>query len=271
MKIRLLMPVALLAMGAATMIVAACGGDGSPGGVTPAVSGSATARPVGIVPTPVVTPSTGGSADSRQPIVQGPSAKYAPSEEDLKGFYRASVPDTFSVNNEIFATIGPFLTPGEANESIKLWGFFEGWVVALQPEGLLSSVVKGAYYITSESFLFTTTEGAEKAYLTFEKFYKDTKGSEVQTTKALANQSSAFRLQKGKVGNTTIDAVYHSLIFRRGNLIAVVRTYGGAPFMTIDAAREVAVIMDARALGERATPLPTPGGAQPTTVGGARP
>lgn len=252
------------------MAMAACREDANPG-VTPLPVTSATAQATRKVPTPVVTPSTGGSADTRQPLVQGPSAKYAPSEADLLGFFRASVPDTFSVNNEIFATIGPFLTPGEATDSIKLWGFAEGWVANLEPEGLLSSVPKGAYFITSQVFLFTTGEGAERAFATFDKFYKDTTASEVQTTKPLANQSSAYRIEKGKVGSTPLDAVYHSFLFRRGNMVAVVRTFGGAPFMTVDAARDVAVMMDSRALGERPSPLPTPGGAAPTVVGGARP
>jgi hypothetical protein len=273
MNVRLIVPSLVAAIGALATALAACGDDDD-AGVTPvAPGGSPTVGSSVVIPTPVVTPSTGGSADTRQPLLQGPSAKYAPSEDDLKSFYRASVPDTYAVNNEIFETIGPFETPGEARESIKQWGFAEGWVVTLEPEGLLSAVVsRGSFYPSIETFLFTTPEGAEKAYLQFEKYYKSNPATALQTAKPLANQSSSYRLQKGKVGNTQMDAVYHRFLFRRGNMVAIVQTFGGVPFMTIDAARDLAVIMDARALGERPAPLPTPpGSGLPTQTTGGRP
>ena len=272
MNVRLF-PAAVAALALLSMGGAACGGDDDAANVRARGGESPTARASVVIPTPAVTPSTGGSADTRQPILQGPSAKYPPSEGDLKNIFRASVPDTYAVNLEIFETIGPFASPGEARESIRLWGFAEGWVVTFEPEGLLSSVVsRGAYYPTVETLLFTTPEGAEKAYLQYEKFYKTTQDSQPQTTKPLGNQSSAFRIQKGKVGATQLDAVYHSFLYRRGNMVVIVRTFGGVPFMTVDAARELAVIIDARALGERSAPLPTPAGAPlGTPAGGNRP
>lgn len=270
MKVRFVGLTLIALLGVVVASLSACGDDDDGGATAVAPGGSPTTRPSVVIPTPAVTPSTGGSADTRQPLLQGPSAKYAPSEDDLKSLYRASVPDTFAVNNEIFETIGPFDTPGEAREFMRRWGFAEGWVVGLEPEGLLSAVVsRGALYPTVETFLFTTSEGAELAYLAFEKYYKSNPDTQLQTTRPLGNQSSAYRIQKGKVGSTQMDAVYHRFLFRRGNMVAVIQTYGGVPFMTVDAARELAVIMDARALGERPTSLPTPpGSALPTRPAG---
>ena len=270
MKVRFLCSALIALLGVVAASLVACGDDDDAPATAIAPGGSPTARPSVVIPTPAVTPSTGGSADTRQPLLQGPSAKYAPSEDDLKSLYRASVPDTFPINNEIFETLGPFDTPGEAREFMRRWGFAEGSVVGFEPEGLLSAVVsRGAFYPTVETFLFTTPEGAELAYLQFEKYYKSNSDTQVQTTKPLANQSSGYRIQKGKVGSTQTDAVYHRFLFRRGNMVAVIQTFGGVPFMTIDAARELAVIMDARALGERPTSLPTPPGSRlPTKPAG---
>ncbi len=263
--------------GLAVLAVSACGGDDDGGNATPLpgttqATGSVTPRATSSVPTPVRTPSTGGSADTSQPLLQGPASRWAPGELDLGNTHRASVPDTYPINVEIFQVGGPFLSPGEAQEMTKLWGFVEGATVTLEPAGLLSSVPRGGYYITIDSILFSTPEGAEKAFLGYQKFYQNGRGSEPQTAKPLGNQSAAFKIQQGKVGSTGLDAVYHSFLFRRGNLVGIVRTYGAVAFMTVDAAREVAVIMDSRATGERQAPIPTPGGALPNTpVGGVRP
>jgi hypothetical protein len=69
-------------------------------------------------------------------------------------------------------------------------------------------------------------------------------------------------LTEGLVGTSDVVAVFHRYVFRRGTVVTWVQTYGAEAYMTIDPAREVAVIIDDRILGNteaaEPTPIPTP-------------
>jgi hypothetical protein len=174
------------------------------------------------------------------------------------------------MNLELFGVLGPFVNSKQGQDKGKEWDFQEGFTVAFDPAGLLSAVVQGSFYITVQTYLFSTTDGAELAYKQFESFYKGTPGIDPQPTKGLGQHSSGWRAVQGKLGSSGVDAVFHRFVYQRGNMVAQVETLGGLPFMTIDFAREVAVIIDSRALGQRPAPIPTPAGV-PTPIGGSRP
>ncbi len=232
---------------------AACGG--SEGSGAPTLDGS-----TDVGQTPVVTPSTGGTEGGPSPVLFGPASRFLPSEEDLQGYYRADSANALGVGVELYGQVGPFKNPTEGQELAAEWGYEEGFIVGFDPAGLLSSVVQGNYYVTTEAHIFSSVEGAQSAYQQYVSFYEGTEGVEPQPMKPLANESSAWRAIGDKLGSTELDSVYHRFVARRGNVIFQVETLGASLFMTPDAAREVAIIMDERALGERPAPTPTPSG-----------
>ena len=124
-------------------------------------------------------------------------------------------------------------------------------------------MLQGRYYVSMEIHLFETASGAKAAYDSFQDRYGKISGSERATTKGLANQSSGWQMLSGTVATSDLVGAFHRFVFRRGNMLAAVQTYGAQPFMTIDRARDIAVIIDERALGTRPATEPTPSG---TTV-----
>ena len=232
----------------AVLLVAACGDDDDGG------------------PATGVTPSTGGTSGGPEPQIEVPVSRFAPELEEMPGRFEVNQLETFGLSAATWSVIGPFDNPQQGEQLAAEWGYVEGWRVLYNPDGLISGVVQGGYYATIEVHLFETAAGASEAYAQFVEKSTSRAGSEKQATKDLANESSGWELVEGTVGSTDMVAVYHRFIFRRGNIVAWVQTYGGEPFMTIDPARDIAVIIDERALGERdavePTPIPTvlPGG-----------
>lgn len=234
-------------------LAAACGGSGGD-----ATSTTDVGQDAGL--TPVVTQSTGGTEGGPSPVLFGPASRFVPSEEDLQGYYRADTSSALGVGKELYGQIGPFKNSATGQDLAAEWGYEEGFIVGFDPAGLLSAVVQGNYWVTTEAHIFQTVEGAEKAYKQYVSFYEGTEGVESQPLKGLGNESSAWRAIGDKLGSTDLDSVYHRFVMRRGNVIFQVETLGALPYMTPDAAREVAIIMDERALGERPAPTPTPSG-----------
>jgi hypothetical protein len=170
-------------------------------------------------------------------------------------------PDTYQLSPLAFgATAGVFDSPSQGEELAGKWGYTDGYQAAFQPAGLIADVVKGEYYTTVDTFLFKDENGAHEAYSQFETKYGTLTGSErIQGVKGLANESSAWKYDGDLIANTQIGSVFHRFIFRRGSMLSVVQTYGAAPFMTIDKARDIAITLDDKALGSRPAPTPTPG------------
>lgn len=239
----------VVAIGGLALIAAACGG-GDDGGS----------------PQADLSPSTGGVSGGPEPLLEMPVARYAPSLEEMPGRFEVNTPETFGLTAATWSVIGPFDNPQEGEQLAGDWGYVEGWRVLYNPDGQLAGVVEGRYYATIEVHLFETTAGAAEAYARYLDRSINKAGSDRQNTRPLANESSGWELVEGTVGGTDMVAVYHRFIFRRGNLVGMVLTYGGQPFLTINPARDIAVIIDERALGERdaiePTPIPTvlPGG-----------
>lgn len=238
----------VMAAALALLLVAGCGGNGG---------GGSSAG---------ITPSTGGTSGGPEPQLEIPVSRFAPAQDEIPGNFEVNPLETFGLAAATWSVIGPFDNPQQGEQLAAEWGYVEGWRVLYNPDGLISGVVQGRYYATIEVHLFETVGGASKAYAQYLDRSVSKAGSEKQDTKALGNESSGWALVEGTVGNTDMVAIYHRFIFRRGNMVAMVLTYGGEPFLTIDPARDIAVIIDERALGERdavePTPIPTvlPGG-----------
>ncbi len=254
----------LLAGCAAAISFSAACGDGADGDVAPTqpvatVGGFQTTIAVATVPR-----STRGTAGGPEPVLPQPAAQYQPLLTDLvSNAFAVNPPNVYLVDKSRFALLGQFSSGKVAPAAIDAWGFLEGWSTQYDPTGQLASLLQGGYYLTMESYLFKTPEGAASAYDTFTTQYSSLPGSVTESPAALGNESAGYSVLGQKVGASDLDAEYHRFIFRRGNMIGIVQTNGAAPFMTIDIARNYAVFMDEQALGQRPavlpTPIPTPG------------
>lgn len=208
------------------------------------------------------TPSTSGTRGGPEPVLNGPAVKYAASEQEIGGGIEALPSESTDLTLELFAdpSFGPFKDSTEGKARSGEWGYAGGYVGSLQPDGLAAGVVLGRYYVRLETHLFQTTEGASRAYAWYADQYGANQAVDEQEASPLGNESSGWKGVLGKVGSTELDRVFHRFVFRRGNLVAMVETVGADTFMTIDPAREIGVVVDERALGNRAAPTPTPGG-----------
>ena len=205
------------------------------------------------------TISGGGSQDGREPQLEGPASRYVPQLSEAPIGTEVFPPGTFGMTALQFAVNGPFESPQEGEETALRWGFMDGYQVEFQPVNLLADVVQGKYYVHIEAYMFETQQGAREAYDMYETVYAGITGSErLDDVAGLGNQSSAWQKFEGTVANSELRQVFHRFVFRRGNLVAVVQTTGAEPFMTIDRARELAVYIDEKGLGQRPSPSPTP-------------
>lgn len=237
-------------------VFGACGDDD---GASDTVKNAATLAASGKA-TPTAGSSTGGVQGGPELLLKGPAAKYAATQDELKAAYKVAPNETYGMGAETYAASSFFSGATEGNQLATAWGFAEGYQVSMEPDGQLAGVLKGGHYLTMEVYLFANQAGAKDAYDYYANRYSSAAGSEAVTTKGLANQSGAWQVIKGTVGASDLVGVYHRFLFRRGNMLVAVQTYGAQPFMTIDKARDIAVIIDERALGTRQATEPTPAG-----------
>jgi len=206
--------------------------------------------------------STGGTQGGPEPIAQLPASKYVPLITEVPGDNEVNVSDTFTMNITTFTSSYWFINDKEGQDRAREWQIVDGYQVYYQPVGLSAQVLQGDYYTTIETYLFATTDGAKAAYQHLVTKVGGLPGTAPEQPKGLANESAAFSLVQGTIGASDVVAIYHRFIFRRGNAVVSVQTYGGEPFMTIDEARELAVMIDDKLLGQRPatepTPIPTP-------------
>jgi hypothetical protein len=210
-------------------------------------------------PTPA---STSGLAGGPEPIVALPASKYAPLLEEMPDGLRVNVSDTFTMNITTFTASWWFDTNAQGQRLAQEWRIIDGFQVQYDPVGLAAQVLQGGYSAWVEVYLFETPAGARLAYEYLEGRLATPPGSERAAARPLGNQSAAFRYAGPTIGTSNISAVYHRFVFRRGNAVVTIQTYGAAPFMSTDQARELAVLVDAKLLGEapavEPTPIPTP-------------
>ena len=237
----------VLALCACTLALpafAACGGNGDAAGDNAS-------------PTTAVANTPNGSNSGASPTLDGPASKYSVSIEDLGVNWITDIPSTFVLNVDSYAPTRTFDSVDEGVRLLSEWGYQSGYETGYSPEGRDTAVLNGAFYIKVESHLFNDESGAMTAMAYFESKIKST-GASTVSAGAVGNQSAAYTATFGTIGKSRVNAVYHHVIFRRGNLVTVVLTKGAEGFMKVDAAREVALIADQKALGQKPAVEPTP-------------
>jgi hypothetical protein len=236
----------VLALCACTLVLpafAACGDDGSADG--------------GAVAGTTATNAPGNTNPGSSPTLDGPASKYSVAIDDLGVNWITDIPFTFVLDIENYAPTRTFSSAEEGKRLLNEWGYQSGYETGYSPEGRDTAVLNGGFYIRVESHLFETEKGATAAMAYFESIIKST-GANPVSADAVGNQSAAYTATFGTIGKSKVNAVYHHVIFRRGNLVTVVLTKGAEGFMKVDPARELAMIADQKALGQKPAVEPTP-------------
>lgn len=232
---------AACALAALIPFAAACG-DGEAG--SPATPGA---------PAAVETTNPGVS-----PRLDPPASKYVVRVEDLGTSWITDIPSTLVVDAATYAQTRVFSSPAEGEKLLGEWGYLGGYQTGYSPEGRDTAVLNGAYYIRTECHLFRDAEGAGRAYSYFTTWTAAQPGMQPVSMARVGNQSTAYVMTLGTIARSSVNAVYHQVLFQRGNLVCIVLTKGAEPFMKVDPARELALISDRKALGQLDAPEPTP-------------
>lgn len=249
----LLLPFALaLLLGAGS---AACGGDD--------IDISKTVKDSTQTSGPTATPtrpsrSTGGTTGGPETITKGLASQYAPALNEIPGVNNVNVPETFTANLGTFASSYLFINNKQGEEKANEWKIVDAYQVAYDPQGLQADLLRGRYYVRAEVYMFLDLAGAQAAYEFMDKFYLARTGTQQVPTKQLANQSNAYKITSGTVGTSDELAAFYRMLVRRGNVVFVIQVNGADKFISVDEARNIAIVVDDRILGNRAAPVPTP-------------
>ncbi|MCK6563384.1 MAG: hypothetical protein HUU14_08105 [Dehalococcoidia bacterium] len=245
-----------LALCACTLIASiavACGDDDaappSDGGENPATPGKASS-----------------TSDARsEPMLTMPASRFAISVDDMgtdpstgNAAYMTDLKATYVLDAASYGKTSIFPSPAEGEKTLKQWGYLGGYETGLIPEGRDTAVLNGAFYVNVEVHLFSSVDGAKKAFDHFESRLRDSGRGQFVPSQGVGSKSSTWTLTEGYVGTSTVGRVYHQTVFRRGNLVAVVLTSGAEGFMKVDTARTMAGIIDQKALGQKQAVEPTP-------------
>lgn len=242
-----------LGLGLSLTLLAACGdgaassndGDSSP---TATQQGSTN---------PTSAPGESENDPGPEPSLDGPASKFSISQLDLDSGYITDVPGTYVLDALNYGQTKIFATPEEGQQLLSEWGYVGGYETGYTPEGRERAVLQGAHYFWVETHLFEDGQGASAAYDFFEEQLRAS-GSDAVTFPGVGNESTAWLRLGEKVYGSTVDSAFHRVVFRRGNLVAIVATWGAEPFMNVQAATALGRIVDEKALGERDAPEPTP-------------
>lgn len=206
--------------------------------------------------------STSGSAGGPDTVTQLSPAEASLNLDELPPGYEVDEPNTFAMNITTFASSYWFTSNRQGDELARDWGITNGFQVYYQPAGLFADTLRGMPYLTIETYQFADPAGARKAFGHLNNVLRSTTNSEAVEARPLANDSAAYRIIQGTVGPSEQVAVYHRYIFRRGNTVVAVQSWGADSYMNIDPARNIAAAIDDKLLGSRPvvepTPLPTP-------------
>lgn len=245
---------AVLCALAVVTLVAACGGDDDDAAAASPDQGTTATS----TPSPETTPTSGNSdpPNGESPLVDGPASKYAISQTDLGRGYITDIARTFVLDAETYGETPAFKDEGDGEALLASWGYRSGYETHYEPEGRVTAVLNGAYYLWVETHLFDSPGGAAQAFAFFNQ--KLSGSSQPVNAETLGDESSSWRLIHDKVPGSSVDAVFHQVIVRRGNLVAIIATWGAEPFMRIDHAVEWARVVDEKVMGERPAVEPTP-------------
>ena len=202
---------------------------------------------------------------SSAPILPQPASRLAISLDDLGpktttgdtgSGYLTDIQSTFKLDVKSYAGTRSFDSAADGEALLTKWGYTGGFETGFEPETRLPGVLNGAYYINVEVHLFKGEDGSKAMYRHFEERLSKS-GSKKVTAQTIGNESSAWKLVSGKINDSSIDAAYHRVIFRRGNLVAVVQTWGADPLMTSETVRLLSAVVDDKALGKTPAVEPT--------------
>ncbi len=213
----------------------------------------------GAAATTAADPSRSSTNDSSpSPTLAMPVSRFSVSQDDLGANFLVDIPATLQLTAEDYAKAPVFASVAEGQSLLKQWGYLGGYETGYTPEGRERAVLQGGFYSKVETHLFNDAEGAKKCFDRFSAYLKATPGNQPQTAQAVGNQYAAFQRIEGKVPSSSVNSVFHYYLFRRGNLISVVFTYGADGFMKVDTARDMANLVDQKALGKLNAIEPTP-------------
>lgn len=195
---------------------------------------------------------------SSSPALKPPANRFSINIGDLEPGYLTDIEATYVLDVDNYSKTATFPSKLEGETLLKQWRYVGGFETGYIPEGRESAVLNGAYYINLETHMFEDADGAKKAFDYFENRLRSAQAAQPVSSQLVGNQSSAWKTVAGKVRNTQVDAAYHRIVLRRGNIVAVVMTYGADPFMKVDLVGGLAQIVDDKALGQRQLVEPTP-------------
>jgi hypothetical protein len=228
--------------------LAACGGD-SDDPASPAVTS-------GVTDTPTNVPANPGTS----PMLDAPASKYAIAVEDLFpiGGWITSLNSTYVLTMENYPSTRAFSSENEGRKILEGWRWKGGYETGYAPEGRDTAVLNGGFYVNQECHIFEDEAGAKEAYAWMVARARSIPGQQPVSMPAIGNESAAFVADFGTIGNSPVTATFHQVIFRRGNVVSIVVTKGSQGFMKVDVARELSLITDQKALGQKPAVEPTP-------------
>ena len=228
----------------------ACGGDGASG----------TSESAARISTQ--TAAAGGAAATANPQTEPalvmPVSRYTVLLDDVGTAFLTDPASPFELTLQEYASSASFENASKGAEQLNAWGYQGGYEAQLVPEGREAAVLNGGFYVTIESHLFSSNDGAKQAYSYFESRLKANSANKSVKIDPIGNQWTAYQTKGMKVRDTSVDELYHRVMFRRGNLVVVIATYGADGFMSVNDAVLFAKLVDARALGVEEVIQPTP-------------
>lgn len=191
------------------------------------------------------------------PALTMPVSRFAVGLTDLGNAFITNVDQTYVLDVKSYSRSMAFTTPADGERMLTDWGYKGGYETGFRPEGGDTAVLNGAYNINIETHLFSNEGGAKKAFDYFDGRLKAS-GQQPVDAAQVGNESEGWKFSGGKIKDSSESAADHRFMFRRGNLVVIVRTLGAAAFMTIGQAHDIAWIVDQKALGKTQAIEPTP-------------
>lgn len=209
--------------------------------------------------------STAGAGSTNDPAPEpqlgGPASRYSLlNPEDFGPGFITDIGRTYELTAENYtANNGAWSDAAKGKAQLEGWGYESGYQTAVVPENRDNAMLLGAVGIILEVHLFDDEAGARQAYEFF-KSYVGASGVSPVGTKPVGNESVGWKYISGTILQSNVEHAYYIVMFRRGNLVATVVAHGADTFLKSDDAVARALLIDAKALGTRATTQPTPTG-----------
>lgn len=233
----------------------ACGGDDDSDDGAPNPGNSPTQEP-GDQQTPTRTPKPSNPDPESEPSLAEPASQFSLFHADLGAGYLTDLDVTFEIDLPSYAQVRIFESPEQGERLLNEWGYIGGYETGYIPEGREQTVLLGGFYMNIETHLFESPDGAHEFYVYVNSRLK--LGSAEIEALELGNESTAWVREGEAIGTSEVRSVLYWYVFRRGNMVATVRTYGALGLLRVEPAEVLASIIDDKALGKRDRTAPTP-------------